>query len=386
LGAAGDTTAAVIGAGFAGAAHVEALRRIPGVRVAAIAASSPRRAADAAARLGIERSAGDYRELVADPGIDVIHNCTPNDLHLEVNLAALQAGKHVLSEKPLGLDAGETGRLVAAAAEAPGTAGVCFNYRHYPMVAEVRERLGHGPAPHLVQGTYLQDWLLAEDDWNWRLEPERAGAARALGDIGSHWIDLIQHVTGRRVARVHGRTGRLHDTRRRPSERTLTFERGDGASEPVQVRTEDYATVLLELDGGCHGVLTVSQVSPGMRNRLSLHIDTADAGYVWNQERPNRLWIGRRDRASEEVVRDPASLSPPAARLAHYPAGHQEGWPDALRNLVDDFYARVRDPGHACDVATFADAHGVTLTIEAILRSAQEGGWADVPGGGREAA
>jgi predicted dehydrogenase len=377
----GDTTAAVIGAGFAGAAHVEALRRVPGVHVAAIAASSGERAAEAAARLGIERSTGDYRELVRDPGIDVIHTCTPNDLHLEVNMAALQAGKHVLSEKPLGLDAGETSRLVAAAANAPGTTGVCFNYRHYPMVAEVRERLGQGPAPHLVQGTYLQDWLLGQDDWNWRLEPERAGAARALGDIGSHWIDLIQHVTGRRIARVYGRTGRLHDTRRRPSQRTLTFERGDGGSEPVEVRTEDYATVLLELDGGCHGVLTVSQVSPGMRNRLSFHVDTADAAYLWNQERPNRLWIGRRDRPSEEVVRDPAALSPPAARLAHYPAGHQEGWPDALRNLVDDFYARVRDPGHACDVATFADAHAVTLAIEAILRSAGEDGWIDVPVG-----
>jgi predicted dehydrogenase len=383
---AGDTTAAVIGAGFAGAAHVEALRRIPGVKVAAIATSSGERAAAAAARLGIERSSGDYRELVADPGIDVIHTCTPNDLHLEVNMAALEAGKHVLSEKPLGLDADETGRLVAAAAEASGTTGVCFNYRHYPIVAEVRERLGRGGAPHLVQGSYLQDWLLGEDDWNWRLEPERAGAARALGDIGSHWIDLIQHVTGRRVVRVCGRTGRLHEARRRPSERTLTFERGDGGSEPVAVRTEDFATVLLELEGGAHGVLTVSQVSPGMRNRLSFQIDTTDAAYLWNQERPNRLWIGRRDRPSEEVVRDPALLSPPAARLAHYPAGHQEGWPDALRNLVDDFYARVRDPGHACDVATFADAHRVTLTIEAILQSAQDGGWADVPGGAREAA
>jgi predicted dehydrogenase len=386
LGGAGDTTAAVIGAGFAGAAHVEALRRVPGVHVAAIAASSADHAAAAAARLGIERSTGDYRELVVDPGIDVIHTCTPNDLHLEVNVAALEAGKHVLSEKPLGLDADETGRLVAAAADAPGTTGVCFNYRHYPIVAEVRERLGRGPAPHLVQGTYLQDWLLAQDDWNWRLEPERAGAARALGDIGSHWIDLIQHVTGRRIARVYGRTGRLHEARRRPSGRTLTFERGDGGSEPVQVRTEDYATVLLDLDGGCHGVLTVSQVSPGMRNRLSFHVDTADAAYLWNQERPNRLWVGRRDRPNEEVVRDPATLSPPAARLAHYPAGHQEGWPDALRNLVEDFYARVRDRGHACDVATFADAHAVTLTVEAILRSAREDGWVDVPDAGRKAA
>ncbi|HKV67052.1 MAG TPA: Gfo/Idh/MocA family oxidoreductase, partial [Gaiellales bacterium] len=200
------------------------------------------------------------------------------------------------------------------------------------------------------------------------------------GDIGSHWIDLIQHVTGRRIVRVCGRTGRLHETRRRPAERALTFERGTGDAAPFDVRSEDYATVLLELDGGCQGVLTVSQVSPGMRNRLSFHVDTADAAYLWNQERPNRLWIGRRDRPSEEVVRDPALLSPPAAALAHYPAGHQEGWPDALRNLVSDFHARVRDPGHACTVASFADAHAVTLAVEAILRSAGDGGWVAVAG------
>jgi predicted dehydrogenase len=292
----------------------------------------------------------------------------------------------VLSEKPLGLDADETGRMVTAAAEAPGVTGVCFNYRHYPIVAEARERLRGGPPPHLVQGTYLQDWLLADTDWNWRLEPDRAGAARALGDIGSHWIDLVQHVTGRRVVRVCGRTGRLHETRRPPAERTLTFERGGESAEPVPVYSEDYATVLLELEGGCPGTLTVSQVSPGMRNRLSFHIDTADAGYVWNQERPNRLWIGRRDRPSEEVVRDPSLLSPPAARLTHYPAGHQEGWPDALRNLIEDFYSSVRDPAHRGAVATFADAHGVTLAIDAILQSAQDGGWVDVPATGAEAA
>jgi predicted dehydrogenase len=386
LAAPGDTTAAVIGAGFAGAAHVEALRRIPRVHVVAIAASSVEGAAAAATRLGIERSSGDYRELLDDPAIDVIHTCVPNDLHVDVNLAALDAGKHVLSEKPLGLDADESGRLVAAAARAPGVTGVCFNYRHYPIVAEVRERLSHGPAPHLVQGTYLQDWLLADTDWNWRIEPERAGVARALGDIGSHWIDLIQHVTGRRVVRVCGRTGRLHETRRRPAARTLTFESGAGSAEPVQVRTEDHATVLLELDGGCHGVLTVSQVSPGMRNRLSFHVDTADAAYLWNQERPNRLWIGRRDRPSEEVVRDPLLLSAPAARLTHYPAGHQEGWPDALRNLIEDFYSSIRDPARGGTVATFADAHAVTVAIEAIVRSAEEGRWVDVPAVGEEAA
>lgn len=381
MGLAADTTAAVVGTGFAGAAHIEALRRIPSVRVAAIAASSGERAAAVAGDLGVDRWTGDYRELLDDPSIDVIHNCTPNDLHLEVNLAAIAAGKHVLSEKPLAMDSGETARLVAAASGAPVRSGVCFNYRHFPLVEETRERIAaSGDGPHLIQGTYLQDWLLKATDWNWRIDPARSGAGRALGDIGSHWIDLIQHVTGRRIVRVCGRTGRLHDVRQRPTAQTSTFERGGGDSEPVTVDTEDFATVLLEFEGGCSGVLTVSQVSPGMRNRLVFDIDLPDASYVWDQERPNRLWIGHRDQPNEELVRDPELMAPSAALLSHYPAGHQEGWPDALKNLIIDFHAGVRDPQHRLTVASFADAHRVTETVEAILESSRTGGWVNVGG------
>ena len=373
------TTAAVIGTGFSGAAHIEALRRIPGVEVVAIAGSSAERAAASARDLGVGRSAGDFRELLEDPSIDVIHNCTPNDLHLEVNLAALAAGKHVLAEKPLGMDSAETARLAAAADTAETVTGVCFNYRHYPLVAETRARIAaSGAAPHLIQGTYLQDWLLDAGDWNWRLDPARGGSARALGDIGSHWIDLIQHVTGLRIARVCGATGRLHDVRERPEAQTSTFERSAGESQSVDVQTEDFATVLLQFEGGCSGVLTVSQVSPGMRNRLMFDIDLPDVSYVWNQEEPNRLWIGRRDRPNEELVRDATLLSPGAAALSHYPAGHQEGWPDALKNLIADFYAGVRDRSHPLTVASFGDAHRVTLVVEAILASADTGRWVDL--------
>jgi predicted dehydrogenase len=378
----------VIGTGFAGGSHVEALRRVPRVEVAAVAGGSEDRARAAAERLGVPVATGDYRTLLADSSIDAVHNCTPNDLHHEVTAAALAAGKHVLAEKPLAMDSAETADLVARAEHAGTVTGVCFNYRHYPLVAEARAMLADGRAgrPHLIRGAYLQDWLLDQADWNWRLQSERSGASRAIGDIGSHWMDLLQHVTGRRIVRVYARLGRLHEERLRPAGPAQTFDRGGGAdAERVAVDTEDFATVLFELDDGCPGVFTVSQVTPGKRNGLTFEIDAGAVSLAWDQEHPNALRIGRRDRANEVLVRDPALLSPAAAALAHYPGGHEEGWPDGLKNLFLDFYAAVEEHSSGgrreSSVATFADAHRITRAVEAILESNREGRWADVAGG-----
>ena len=371
-----------MGAGFAGGAHVEALRRVPGVEVAAVAGSTEARARAAADRLGVARCTGDYRALIADPSIDAIHNCTPNDLHHQITGEALAAGKHVLAEKPLAMDSRETLDLVDRATRAGTVCGVCFNYRHYPLVAEARAMLADGRAgrPHLIRGAYLQDWLLEETDWNWRLQSERSGASRALGDIGSHWIDLIQHVTGRHVARVYARLGRLHDERQRPAGDVQTFDRSGAArTEPAAVDTEDFANVLIGMDDGCAGAFTVSQVSPGRRNGIAFEIATRLMSLAWDQEHPNELWIGRRDRANEQLVRDPALLSEDAAALAHYPGGHQEGWPDGLKNLMLDFYASVRaherGGGRETSVASFADAHRITCTVEALLESHRTDAW-----------
>jgi predicted dehydrogenase len=376
---------AVIGTGFAGGSHVEALRRVPGIEVAALAGSSDDRARAAAERLGVPDSTGDYRTLLADAAIDAVHNCTPNDLHHEVTAAALEAGKHVLAEKPLAMNSAETADLVARAERAGTVTGVCFNYRHYPLVAEARAMLADGRAgrPHLIRGNYLQDWLLEPTDWNWRLVSERAGASRAVGDIGSHWMDLIQHVTRRPIARVYARLGRLHEERLRPAGPTQTFDRGAASeAEPVAVDTEDFATVLFELDDGCPGVFTVSQVTPGRRNGLTFEIDAGAVSLSWDQEHPNALRIGRRDAPNEVLVRDPALLSPAAAALAHYPAGHEEGWPDGLKNVFLDFYSCIaaHDRGEEVEssVATFADAHRITRAVEAILESHRECRWVEV--------
>jgi predicted dehydrogenase len=377
----------VIGTGFAGGSHVEALRRVPGIEVAALAGSSDERARAAADQLRVPAATGDYRTLLDDAAIDAVHNCTPNDLHHEVTAAALEAGKHVLAEKPLAMDSVQTADLVARAERAGTVTGVCFNYRHYPLVAEARAMLADGRAgrPHLIRGAYLQDWLLEPTDWNWRLVSERSGVSRAVGDIGSHWMDLLQHVTGRRIARLYARLGRLHEERLRPTGPSQTFDRGGAAdAESVAVDTEDFATVLFELDDGCPGVFTVSQVTPGRRNGLTFEIDAGAVSLAWDQEHPNALRIGRRDAPNEVLVRDPALLSPPAAALAHYPGGHEEGWPDGLKNLFIDFYAAVeahrRGARHESSVATFADAHRIARMVEAVVESHGEGRWVEIAG------
>jgi predicted dehydrogenase len=286
----------------------------------------------------------------------------------------------------LGLDARESEVLTAAAAATDAVTGVCFVYRHFPLVQELRARLrggGDGPV-HLVRASYLQDWLLRRDDWNWRLDAAHAGASRAVADIGSHAIDLIQHVTGEPIVAVAAQIGRVHDTRISPGEEGReTFAVGGSAGTVVAAETEDHAGVLFRLASGAHGVLSVSQVSAGRKNHLGLEVDVANAGYSWDQEEPNHLWIGRRDGANADVLRDPANLSPAARPLAHLPGGHQEGWPDALRNLFDDFYAsvlaaRLGTGDREATFATFADATRVQAVVEAVLRSDSTRSWADV--------
>jgi predicted dehydrogenase len=368
----------IVGTGFAASAHAEALRRVPGVELVAVAGSSRTKAEDFAGVWEAPRAHDGWRELIDDDAVQAVHVCTPNDLHAEINSAVLAAGKHLLSEKPLARDSAETGVLVRDAEAADVVTGVCFNYRYFPLVRELKVRLESSGRPHQVRGAYLQDWLLRETDWNWRLEAEKGGSARAVGDIGSHWLDLVQHVTGEEVVSVCARLGALHEERLRPSAPGQTFGAGAGEAERVGVQTEDFASVLIRFAGGCEGSFSVSQVSAGRKNRLTLEIDTPDASFAWDQEDPNRLWIGRRDEANAEVLRDPALLSPEAAPLAHYPGGHQEGWPDALANLVRDFYAAVAASSHRGSFATFADAHRTTRIVEAILASDREERWVEI--------
>jgi predicted dehydrogenase len=375
----------VVGTGFMAGAHLDALRRLPGVEIVAVSGHDPARAGEVAALHGA-RAYTDHRALIDDPAVEAVHTCTVNRLHHDVNLAALERGKHVMSEKPLAVDSAESARLVAAAesaAERGVQSGVCFNYRHYPMILELRERMHSGEpgAPHFVHGRYHQDWLLYETDWNWRLDEVDAGASRAVADIGSHWADLVQFVTGDAITEVFADLATLHRTRVRPSgdgQRTTFAAASAGGGERVPIESEDFGSVLVRFQSGARGTFSVSQASAGRKNGLGFEIDCAEAALAWEQERPERAWIGRRSAPSLELVRDPVALHPRAARFAHLPAGHPEGWSDALLNVFDDFYATVADPGHESAVASFREGHARVQLVEAVMASDREQRWARV--------
>ncbi|OQY19456.1 MAG: dehydrogenase [Anaerolineaceae bacterium 4572_32.1] len=375
--------AGVIGMGFIGPAHVEALRRLGNVQVIAIASSRPNKAQVKAAELNVPRAYGDWRDLVADPDIQVVHNCTPNFLHYEINMAAINAGKAIVSEKPLGMDAAEASKLLQAAQEAGVIHAVCFNNRMYPLTQEMKTRVAGGEIGNvrLVHGVYLQDWLLYETDYNWRVDPVLGGAGRTVGDIGSHWCDLAQFVTGLKITEVYAELITFLPARRKPHVQTNAFgglESGPEDYAEIKVSTDDCGLILLRFEGGARGACTLSQLCAGRKNRLTLEVNGADGSLSWNLERPNDLWLGHRNRPNEILPKDPALLSSIARPYAHYPGWHNEGYPDSFKNLFAQVYAAVREGGSMPDAPTwptFEAGCESNRLVDAMLQSAKEKRW-----------
>ena len=305
-------------------------------------------------------------------------------LHYEINCAILAAGKHVISEKPLAMDTKQTASLVEIAAKSNRINAVNFNHRGYPMAQQARASIANGDlgSIRLIHGSYLQDWLLYPTDWSWRLEPEKGGASRAMGDIGVHWADLAQHVTGQRIKRVFADMRTMVPTRMRPTQRVQTFGGASGQvqTEEVEINTEDEAMVLFETDGGARGSFMVSQVSPGHKNRLSFEVNGAKASVGWDADTPDQLWYGYREKPNERLVKDPSLVAPDVARFIHLPGGHAEAWPDALKNVMAGIYGAVQNGGRRADdiYATFEDGHRAALLVDAVLESAQKQAWVDV--------
>lgn len=376
----------IIGTGFVGPAHIEAVERTGCAEVVAVAGSNVEAAQRTARQYGIARAYGDYREMLQDPEIQCIHNCTPNHLHFSINRDIILAGKHVLSEKPLGTSRAETEELVRIAEEAGVVNGVCFNYRHYAMVQHLRAMIADGRLGtiRLIRGHYLQDWLSKDSDYNWRVHPQLGGRSRAVADIGSHWMDTVQFVTGQRITEVFADLATLLPTRRRAKQRAATFAETSAPDfEEVEVHTEDYATLLLRFDGGAVGTVTVSQITPGRKNHLVCEIDGSDASAMWDQEASERLWIGHRDGPNEIVMADPALIAASARPFLHYPGGHNQGWPDGLKNLMLRFYEAVREGAastdtQSCGFATFAEGHRMQCVIDAMLESHARRQWVSV--------
>lgn len=377
-----DVGAAVIGTGFIGTVHVEALRRI-GVQVRGVLGSNPDRGALRAEALGVPRAYGSLDELLADPMVQVVHVTSPNDLHVSQTKAILTAGRHVVCEKPLAMTATGSAELVELAAVSGLINATNFNIRYYPLNQQARETVADGTLGEvrLVTGRYFQDWLTLESDWNWRLQPDRGGALRAVGDIGSHWLDLMTYVTGRRIMAVMADLTTFMATRHEPTRPLETYATGRSADTVSRaIVTEDTASILLRFEGGARGAVSISQISPGRKNSLQYEIDGSEAALAWDSEQPDQAWIGHRDRPNEVVIRNPALMGPAGRAASALPGGHVEGFFDTFcahfRAVYADVVAGARSssPGYP----TFADGHDEMLVGVAIAQSAREGRWVEV--------
>jgi len=365
--------------------HVEALRRV-GVTVTGILGSNPDKSQAAAGRLGLPRGYRSFDELLADRTVQAVHLGVPNRLHFEFARAALEAGKHVLCEKPLAMTSDESRQLVDLAGRYPRqAAGVNYNIRYYPLCLEARERIRSGELGEVfhVAGCYVQDWLLLPTDYNWRVLAEQGGELRAVSDIGTHWLDLVQSITGLEVQAVCADLRTVHPVRQRPRGEVVTFkskEESHAQTEPVSITTDDYGCVMMELRGGARGCLWVSQVTAGRKNCLRWEIAGSKQALAWDSEQPNALWIGHRERANELLTRDPALLSEAARSATDYPGGHNEGFADSFKQCFRAFYRYVADGDFAAPPTfpTFADGHRELLLCDAILQSHRERRWIEV--------
>ena len=376
----------VFGTGFIGPAHVEAVRRLGYVKVVALAEQNDELAQQKAEALSIPQSTGNYTDILEDDSIQVIHVCAPNYLHYEMVKKALEAGKHVVCEKPLAMNSEQSGELVQLAARRGLQNAVNFNYRFYALVQEARERIRQGDIGRvrLVHGSYLQDWLLFDTDWNWRLDPELGGESRAVADIGSHWCDLMTHIIGRRITDVFAKLDTVVPIRKRPKGRVETFAgSSEGEFEEVQINTEDTGTVLFKMEGGIIGNFMVSQVSPGRKNRLYFEIDGENKSLVWDQEEPESIWMGHRDEPNEVLVRDGSLVSEHASQYTYFPAGHPEGYPELLKNCFELFYRPIATgktigPDQKAPYADFAAGDYEVRLVESILESNRKQEWVNV--------
>lgn len=378
-----EIKAGVVGIGFIGVAHVEALRRL-GVDVVGVVGSSPERARTKVESSSLPEVYESVEKLAGDPEIDVIHIASPNYAHADQVRTVLDSGKHVVCEKPLALNADDTADLMRRAESSGLVNAVCFNIRFYPANHQAMALVAAGEIgePRLITGSYHQDWLLRDTDWNWRLQPEEAGELRAVADIGSHWLDLTSFISGKRIVEVMADLHTLVPVRRHPAGPVETFATVDDTTELIEeeMTSDDAAGILLRYEGGARGAVTISQVSAGQKNSVRYEVAGGKSALRWLSAEPEDLFIGHRGRANEILSRDPGLYAPEASKLIAYPGGHVEGFPDTFRALFSQVYADVAQggPSETPTYPTFADGHDVVLVTDAIAQSHREQRWTTV--------
>src|SRR5208283_2452949 len=375
---------AIIGTVLMGRVHLEMVRRVESVEAVAIVG----RNVEAARRLGesfsISKIASDYREILRDPAIDAVHICTPNAQHFSMAREAIEAGKHVICEKPLATSVAEGEELVSLAERKGVRNCVCHNLRYYPMVQQMRAMREAGDLGEILiaQGTYFQDWLLYETDWNWRVDAKAGGPSRCMADIGSHWFDMAEHVTGLRVTSLCADLQTFHKKRKQPKQAVETFANkmlGPQDVTETDVETEDFGAVIFRMGARTRGTAAASQVSAGRKNRLGIEICGTRASVAWSQERPDELWIGQRDTANQFMIKDPSLLKPSARGYADLPGGHSEGYDDTFKQVFRRFYSSIADPNRTAEYPQFADGLRQLNILNAELESNRKRSWVDVP-------
>lgn len=371
----------IIGTGFIGKQHIEAIGRIPGVSVKAVSDTNEKEGRRVKEQFAIKDFYQDYRELLKDPEIDVIHNCTPTFMHYTINRDAILAGKHIYCEKPLTMTKQEAAELVALAEEKSIIGAVNFNYRNNVMVHEMKARIEKGKigTPFMVYAEYLQDWLLYDTDYDWRMDPEMGGVSRAVADIGSHCFDTMEYVLGRKIVSVYARLINIYPVRKKAaiSGETFTHTKNGGNTE-VCVPSEDAAFIMAEFEGGIHGLINLSQVCAGMKNGMSICVSGSQSSLRWRQERADHLWVGHRDSGNEDVYAASQFLEAEAGMFTSLPAGHPVGWADAFCNGIRDFYACLNKEKNRYGYADLKDGLRIMKVIEACVRSSRENKWAAV--------
>jgi predicted dehydrogenase len=373
--------AGIIGTGFIGTVHLGALRRL-GIPVAGVLGSSPTRGAARAAALGVPRAYASLDDMLADPAVQVVHVTSPNQAHFPQVMQILAAGRHVICEKPLAMTAAQSAQMVAAAKASGKVATVCYNTRFYPLNQQARGMVAAGELGdiRLVTGTFLQDWLAKETDWNWRLEPDEGGPLRSVSDIGTHWVDLTSFITGMKPVAVMADLSTFITHREKPLGPVETFARTTGATERRAIQTDDAALVLLRYANGAKGVVTTSQVSQGRKGTLAWDIAGSAASAAWGAETPDNLWIGHRDGPNQILLRDPGLMNATGAAAASLPGGHVEGFADTFMAYFRQVYADIAQGGRQAGStwATFDDGHYEMQFCDAVLKSARTDAWVTV--------
>lgn len=378
---------AIIGSGFMGGAHLEALQRIGGVEVIIIASDDIKNGKALADKFSVSGFTTDWKKAIANSEVDIIHNCTPNHLHFEINKAAVKNNKHIISEKPLTVNSKQSTELLQLLKKHNVVNAINFNYRFYPIIQHAKSMIAKGEMGdiYLVHGNYLQDWLYYKTDYNWRLDSSLGGDSRAIADIGSHWCDMIQFLAGSKIKKVFADLSIIHETRIKPEHAIETFKGKEKKSikgKEVSIDTEDAGSVLFHFEDGSRGVFTVSQVSAGRKNHFWFEIDGSKRAIAWNQENPNELWIGYRDKPNELLIKDPSLLNDEAKKYAAYPGGHPEGYPDGPKSLFKAVYDFIRDGKNPqkdeIEFPTFVDGHVENKIVDAILRSNKQKKWIQV--------